>query len=127
MINALRNSAVGYRRRGGIPAVLSDGNTVAWFDLAENITKDGSDFVSVWGDKSGNGNDLLRIPSTRNPLWTTDGVLFDGIDDFMKCVTFTYAQPEQIYIVVKQISWTSTEYLFTGNTDGTYGGISKRT
>ena len=48
------------------PSVLTDGNTVAWFDSSENITKDGSDFVSVWGDKSvdavgdPNGNNLLQ-------------------------------------------------------------------
>ncbi len=97
------------------PEALHDGNTVAWFAYNENITKDGSDFVSVWGDKSSEGNDLLQAAGTNQPLWSSDGVLFDGVDNFMKCVGFTYDQPEMIYIVIKQVTWTVGEGIFDGN------------
>ena len=106
-----------------IPPVLSDGNTVAWFDLLENITKDGSDFVSVWGDKSGNGNDLLQAVGTNQPLWSANGVLFDGVDNFMED-SFTYEQPEMIYIVVKQIVWGTADYIFDGFI--TNGGVFRQ-
>ena len=111
-INAL---GLPFRRRGlVVPPVLSDGNTVAWFDKTENITKDGSNFVSAWGDKSGNGNDLLQAAGTNQPLWSADGVLFDGIDNFMKCAAFTLVQPTMIYLVVKQITWALNDRIFDG-------------
>jgi len=102
---------------GGVshPAVLDDGNTVAWYDYEENITKDGSNLVSVWGDKSGNGNDLLQATGANQPVVNSNGVLFDGFSDFMKANTFTLEQPEFIYIVLKQISWTMNDAIFDGN------------
>jgi len=99
----------------GYPAVLDDGNTVAWFDYLENITMDGSNLVRIWGDKSVEGNDLLQAVGTRQPLWSADGVLFDGIDNFMKCIAFPWNQPEFIYMVMKQITWTNFDYFFDGN------------
>lgn len=116
MINALRNSAVGYRRRGeSFPTILKDGNTVAWFDSAlKYITKNGTDLVSRWADRSGNANDLLQATESNRPLWGTDGVLWDGVDNFMKCVAFTLEQPEFVYIVFKQISWNNADVIFDG-------------
>ena len=99
------------------PAVISDGNSVAWYiaDDLSTITKDVSDFVSVWADKLGSGNDLLE--STNKPKWfLDDGILFDGVNDVMKTGAFTFNQPEQIYIVFKQVTWTSNLYIFDGNT-----------
>lgn len=103
---------------GGPPAILNDGNTVAWFDAAESyIVKDGSDFVSQWTDRSGSTNHLLQAAGTNQPLWSTDGVLFDGVDNFMKCVAFTYNQPEQIYIVLKQVTWVNGDTISDGDTN----------
>lgn len=87
------------------PAILDDGNTVLWVDAQENIIKDGSDLVSVWGDKSGENNDLLQAVGANQPLWSTNGILFDGISQFMQTVGFTLVQPEMIYIVFKQVTW----------------------
>ena len=106
----------GTRRSGGPPVVLSDGNTAAWFDSAENITKDGSDLVSAWGDKSGNGNHLLQGVPTNAPLYSAGTVLFDGDDMFMAS-TFTLAQPILIYMVMKQVTWTSGDVIFDGAVD----------
>lgn len=106
--------------------IINDGNTVAWFDSAENITKDGSDFVSVWGDKSGLSHDLLQAIGTNQPLWTADGVLFDGVDNFLKCVGFTLIQPQFIYMVLKQVTWASTTTVFDGNITGS-GTLQQRT
>jgi len=109
----------------GPPAVINDGNTVAWFDAQENITKDGSDLVSVWGDKTGLAHHLLQATGTNQPLWSANGVLFDGIDNFMKCVAFEWNQPEFIYMVARQVTWTGGDSLFDGN--GVGGGMFQQT
>ena len=103
------------KKRATYPAILDDTNTVLWVDYQTNITKDGSDLVSVWGDKSGNGNDLLQAVGTNQPLQTADGILFDGVDNFMKAVAFTLVQPEIIYIVFKPVSWGVNRTIFDGN------------
>ena len=103
---------------GGVertPPILSDGNTVAWFDKEVNITKDGSNFVSVWGDKSGLSHDLLQAVGTNQPLWSATGVAFNGSDNNMKCVAFTLIQPEQIYMVLRQRAWANLDRIFDGD------------
>ena len=119
MINANRNSAVGYRRRGGIipPDILDDGNTVAWFDgAAEYMTKDGSNLVSAWNDRSGNSNNLLQAGADAiKPVWSANSVLFDGTDNFMKTASFTLNRPEMLYIVLKQVTWSANDDLWDGD------------
>lgn len=106
----------GTRRSGAPPGILGDGNTAAWFDSSDTyITKDGGDFVSKWSDRSGNANHLLQATGTHQPLWQATGVLFDGVDNFMKCSAFTFNQPEQIYILFKQVTWTANDRIFDGN------------
>lgn len=95
--------------------ILTDGSTVLWVDATQNVTKNGSDLVSLWGDKSGNGNDLVQATETNRPLWSADGILFDGVDNFMKAAAFTLVQPEFIYIVFKQVTWTNGDYILDGN------------
>ena len=113
----LTNEAVTNNSSISHPTVLDSANTLAFFknELAY-ITKDGSDFVSQWDDISGEDNHLLQAVGADQPLWQSTGVLFDGIDHFMKCSAFTFEQPEQIYIVLKQITWASNKFLHDGNT-----------
>lgn len=107
-----------------IPAVLSDGNTVAWYDFEENVTADESNYVSIWGDKSGNNNDLEQSNGSYQPLLTATGILFDGVDNTMKKV-FTLNQPEMIYIVFKQITWTLYDRIFDGGVDQNTGTLQQ--
>lgn len=96
-----------------IPEILNDGNTMAWFDMAEAyMTKDGGDNVAQWDDRSGNDNHLIQAAA--KPIWSSTGVTFDGVNDFMQCVAFTLNQPSFVYIIFKQITWTRTEWIFTG-------------
>jgi hypothetical protein len=98
--------------------IIQDGNTVAWYlaDDLTTITKDGSNFVSRWNDKLGSGHDLIQAIGTRQPLWVTpDYIQFDGIDDVMKCVAFTWYRPEFIYMIVKHITWTLNDKFFDGD------------
>ena len=97
------------------PAIILDGNTVGWYDFNVGITKDGSNFVSAWNSRIG-ANHLLQATGTNQPLHSASGVLFDGIDNFMKAASFTFNQPEFVYAVLKQASWTNGDVLFDGNT-----------
>src|ERR1035437_6234377 len=99
------------------PTVLTDGNTVAWYDFNQlsTVTKDGgTGEVSRWNDYLGSGHDLLQSVATRYPIWSSDGITFDGSNDYMRAVDFTLNQPEFIYIVFKNVSWSGTHYIFDG-------------
>jgi hypothetical protein len=103
----------------GADNVIRDGSTVAWYDSSDltTITKDGSDFVSRWADKLGSGRDLLQATGSKQPKWyVTDGVLFDGVDDFMKTAAFTWNQPETLYLVINQKAGFNSRYAFDGFT-----------
>lgn len=101
------------------PTALDDANHW-WYDATDlaTITKDGSDLVSDWAAKGGakTGKNLLQATGTNQPLWVTPGTIrFDGVDNFLKSAAFTWNQPEFIYMLIKQITWTSLDRLFDGN------------
>jgi len=106
---------IGRRAALPYPAVLNDGNTVGFYDYLLGITKDGANLVSAWNSIIG-ANHLLQATGTNQPLWSANGVLFDGIDNFMKCVAFTWNQPEFLYLVMKQVTWTNADRIWDGNT-----------
>ena len=62
------------------------------------------------------GNHLSQTTGADKPLWSSDGILFDGVSEFMKTTTFTYDQPAQIYIVFRQVTWTSNDVICDGST-----------
>jgi hypothetical protein len=99
------------------PAVLEDGNTVAWYDYtqASTLTADGSNLVSRWNDRLLSGRDLIQETGTNQPLLTADGVLFDGVDNRMKAAAFTLNQPEYIYLVLKNVVWIKNREFMDGN------------
>ena len=95
-------------------------NTVGWYVSGDGsdtyVTKDGSDFVSVWKDLSGSSHPLNQATGTNQPKWESDGILFDGVDNFLKAGPFTCNQPIFIYLVFKQIIWNHRNQIFDGNT-----------
>jgi hypothetical protein len=95
-----------------IPDILNDGNTMLWVDYKENITKDELNQVSIWGDKSGNSNNLV---AAGQPILQSDGVYFDGIDDYM-IKAFTLSQPCHVYLIAKQVTYTKDDVFFDGAT-----------
>jgi len=100
------------------PLVIEDGNTEAWyvFDDLTTITKNaGTGEVSAWKDKLGSGHDLLQADAGRYPVWNaTTGITFDGINDFLKTAIFTLNQPVFIYAIIKQITWTNGDRIWSG-------------
>ena len=102
------------RRAVFSPANLS--NLAAWFRYGQGITETGAG-VSQWDDASGNTRHLKQGTDTNRPAKQGDGsILFDGADNFLKCDAFTLNQPFTVYLLAKQVTWTSGDYLFDGNT-----------
>lgn len=91
----------------------------AWFKFGTGITSSGG-LVSQWDDISGNGRHLKQATETNRPTLEADGsITFDGADNYLKCDAFTLNQPETIYLLFKQVTWTNAEYIFDGNATAT--------
>jgi len=99
------------------PVILLDANTLGWYssDDPTTITKDGSGLVSAWGDKNGSVRDFITdANSLAMPLWSTNGVLFDGVWNFMHFNAISI-KPIFIYAVVKVLSGTGNyDTIFSG-------------
>lgn len=100
----------------GMVNTLSDGNTVGWYDFSNvnTITKDGNNLVSLWADRLGSGRNLAQVTEAKRPLYTATGIRFDGAAQYIKA-SFTLIQPEFIYIVFKQITYTNGRIILDGN------------
>ncbi len=86
-----------------------------WCKYNSGITVTGAG-VSQWDDVSGNGNHLKQGTDTNRPSKEADGsILFDGVDNFLKADAFTLVQPETVYLLVKQVTWTLARRFFDGN------------
>ena len=83
-----------------------------WLDADDSstITKDGSNLVSQWNDKSDQGNNVAQTTGTEQPLWV-DGVQngkpiirFDGVDNSLFRAAYTggtITQPNTWFVVLK--------------------------
>ena len=97
------------------PFPANIGEPAAWFQMGRGITITGSG-VSQWDDVSGNGRHLKQGTDGNRPALQADGsILFDGVDNYLKCDAFTLNQPESVYLLLKQVSWTSGDRVFDGN------------
>jgi len=112
------------------PSYLFDGNTVAWYDSKDltTITKDGGNLVSLWKDKLLSGNNVAQATALKQPIWSADGLLFDGLldgnGDFLRG-SFTLNQPEFIYLVFQQKTWHSSGAIIDGFAN--YSGLLHQT
>jgi hypothetical protein len=103
---------------------------VAWYRKGQGITVTGSG-VSQWSDASGNGRHLLQATDAQRPALQTDRtILFDGVAHNLKSAVFTLNQPTTYYLLFKQVTWTSSDYIVdgdlinTGVLAQTNGGVS---
>ena len=97
--------------------LTSDTYTKAWYDFALDVTKDGSNLVRAWGDQSSSNLDLsyyATVP-TSTPTWSPDGITFDGSDDELLSSALTLNNPSTVYIVIKQLRWTSNARIFSSS------------
>lgn len=90
-----------------------------WVKSDTGITKDGSDLVSQWDDQSGNSRNLTE--ATNKPLWVNSlvngypGIRFDGSNDQLLSPSFSVSPPVTYFLVMKSVSWTAGDRIFTGS------------
>jgi hypothetical protein len=117
----IRSGVLATRASGGKTYlnVLNDGNTVGWYMSSDSIVKDGSDLVRRWGDYLNTARDLLQATGTNQPTWTANGVLFDGVDNYMTA-GFTWGGTATVYIalVVVTYEWPKVIYSQYGANPG---------
>jgi len=104
---------------GDYPAILDDGNTEAWYSAeAENVTLDASDSLITWNDITANNRDM-GLEGTYQPFWDADGVHMLNVGDAAAIRhDVNIAKPLSIYIVFKQVSWTSQDEILSMNSSG---------
>lgn len=106
------------------PSILDDTHTVAWYisDSTANMTRDGNNLVSSWGDETANNHDLVEATTDYQPLWTATGIVFNHGNQVGETyhnwdrlrVSFAYDQPAMVYMVIRQLSWTADDYIMDG-------------
>jgi hypothetical protein len=105
----------GLTRGGGGAGLILSLTPAAWFRYGVGITVTGQG-VSQWDDQSGNARHLKQGTDGARPTLNADGsILFNGSDEFLKCDAFTLNQPETVYILFKQVTWTGGDYVYDGN------------
>ncbi len=85
------------------------------------------DAVSQWDDLSGNGRNLVQATASNRPIYKTGiqnnlpSILFDGVDDFLRCTSFvTASQPVSFAAALRAISGdTGFPISFGNNNNGT--------
>lgn len=68
--------------------------------------------------------DLYQGTVSKQPVWSLDGngkprLTFDGTDDYLKAPAFSLSQPETVYFVGQQVTWTDLDSFCDGNGDTT--------
>ena len=86
------------------------GGLQLWLDATDlsTITKDGSDYVSVWTDKSANAYSFEQATGANQPQYVSTGfgteskgyLSFDGVDDFMSLASNSNIQLQTMTIFV---------------------------
>jgi hypothetical protein len=104
------------KRRGGLgPTQILALSPAVWNRWNVGVAVTGAG-VSQWDDSSGNGRHLLQGTDAARPAKNADGsVLFNGTTHFLKTNAFGYNQPNTIYLLFRQISWTLNDYVWDGN------------
>lgn len=93
------------------------------YDADLNITLEDTDRVTKWDNQNGIAGDLTAGTGTNrrptlitngNPAGDGDSIQFDGINNNLISGAFTWVQPCTVYIVVKEVTWTSADDWFDG-------------
>lgn len=88
----------------------------AWYRSGRGYTVGAANAVSMWADSTSNARHVLQSTGANQPILQTDGsLLFDGSNDFMQ-IAFALVQPTTLYMLVKQITWTSGDVFCDGFT-----------
>ncbi len=71
------------------------------------------------GARISGARDLYQGTAANQPILTIAAggnyLTFDGTNDFLKAAAFSLSQPETVYFVGQQVTWTSGDALYDGN------------
>ncbi|MCH7928650.1 MAG: hypothetical protein IID03_11845 [Candidatus Dadabacteria bacterium] len=105
------------------------------FDADLGLTIENTDRLQAWADQASNVSNLdIPTNDARRPVVITNGnpngdgnsILYDGITHYLRVSGgFTFNQPETIYLVFKQVTWTFGDGIFDGNGSGTMGLLQR--
>lgn len=62
--------------------------------------------------------DLVQMTVANQPILTigaSNYLTFDGTNDYLKSAAFALSQPETVYFVGSQVTWTSLDLIYDGN------------
>lgn len=77
--------------------------------------------VKIWADQSGGGHDLVQNTGTLQPALITNqlngfsALRFDGVDDCMQTLLFTYGPPATIFAVFKVRAYANMTSIYDGS------------
>ena len=102
------------------PEVIS--GLTAWYDwdASRTFTLSSGGYVSEWRDRSGNDYHLTQASGAAQPQRTGDGVVFDGVDDYLR-VEFGvgYSQPWTFFIILSTTKVTIDDLAIIDGIDTT--------
>lgn len=101
-------------KKNWTPALLPP---TLWLDAADlpTITKDGSNLVAQWNDKSPNGRHVSQASAGSKPVYTTNvlngkpGISFDGSNDYLSSATTTNIANCSIFTVMRLTTVDATQ------------------
>jgi hypothetical protein len=118
MLLTLRTTNTHGDARSTADSVISALTPAAWYRNATGVTSAGG-FASQWDDYSGNTRNLVQATATNQPAYANGVFTFDGVDNFMAASTWSQTQPETIYLVLNQATWTSGDFFCDGSAAAT--------
>lgn len=91
----------------------------AWYRYGLGITSFGG-AVSQWSDASGNARNLTQASGAAQPTLQGDNtILFNGTSQSLRTSAFTLNQPETVYLLFKQVSWSDFDTILDGSAGDT--------
>ncbi len=112
----------------GIAGTLAfDANFTLPAKLAASFTESSVNAATVTINTSGDlgarisgARDLVQLTAAKQPAFSVVGgyntATFDGSNDYMKAAAFSYSQPESVYFVGSQVTWTVSHHFLDGGT-----------
>jgi hypothetical protein len=133
MIIGISNISVCQAGKKGPSFVPTDiSNLAYWYSADSGITKDGSNLVSQWNDRSGNARNVTQATAGNKPVYTTNqvnglpAVIFDGSNDFLSLNASIFTNTSNItFFAVAKIT-TASQYatLFSQYLSGALSGAA---
>ena len=98
-----------------------DADFTAQAKLATSFTEASANAATVTINATGDlgahiagERDLYQFTDGKKPVYdaATRSITFDGTNDYMKAPAFALSQPETVYFVGKQVTWTADRYFY---------------